>query len=85
MLNETDSQDASHVFIVNGNMADKKGYVAPDGINPISTRGEGDASPSLNDARFEDEQQFKLAESRKIGVTGAVFLILNKMIGTGSK
>jgi hypothetical protein len=24
-------------------------------------------------------------ESRKIGVTGAVFLILNKMIGTGSE
>lgn len=25
------------------------------------------------------------AESRKIGVAGAVFLILNKMIGTGSR
>ncbi|KAI1204183.1 amino acid transporter [Annulohypoxylon truncatum] len=28
-------------------------------------------------------QQFAYSESRKIGVTGAVFLILNKMIGTG--
>ncbi|KAK3685177.1 amino acid permease-domain-containing protein [Podospora appendiculata] len=28
-------------------------------------------------------QAFKIPESRKIGVTGAVFLILNKMIGTG--
>lgn len=30
-------------------------------------------------------QQFAYSDSRKIGVTGAVFLILNKMIGTGSK
>ncbi|KAI1446023.1 amino acid transporter [Annulohypoxylon stygium] len=28
-------------------------------------------------------QQFAYSDSRKIGVTGAVFLILNKMIGTG--
>lgn len=30
-------------------------------------------------------QQFAYSDERKIGVTGAVFLILNKMIGTGSK
>lgn len=30
-------------------------------------------------------QQFAYSDSRKIGVTGAVFLILNKMIGTGSE
>lgn len=29
-------------------------------------------------------QEFVIPESRKIGVAGAVFLILNKMIGTGS-
>jgi hypothetical protein len=29
-------------------------------------------------------QSYAYDESRKIGVTGAVFLILNKMIGTGS-
>lgn len=28
--------------------------------------------------------EFAIPESRKIGVAGAVFLILNKMIGTGS-
>jgi len=28
--------------------------------------------------------EFTIPESRKIGVAGAVFLILNKMIGTGS-
>ncbi|KAI8290864.1 High-affinity methionine permease [Colletotrichum sp. SAR 10_98] len=31
----------------------------------------------------KDQQTFAYSESRKIGVTGAVFLILNKMIGTG--
>jgi hypothetical protein len=32
-----------------------------------------------------DAQNFAYSEDRKIGITGAVFLILNKMIGTGSK
>ncbi|CAI0642235.1 unnamed protein product [Colletotrichum noveboracense] len=31
----------------------------------------------------KDQQTFAYSEERKIGVTGAVFLILNKMIGTG--
>ncbi|KAI2617887.1 amino acid transporter [Hypoxylon sp. NC1633] len=31
----------------------------------------------------DEVQQFAYSDSRKIGVTGAVFLILNKMIGTG--
>lgn len=35
--------------------------------------------------QVQDEQAFKFSESRKIGVTGAVFLIVNKMIGTGSQ
>lgn len=29
-------------------------------------------------------QHIHYSDSRKIGITGAVFLILNKMIGTGS-
>lgn len=29
-------------------------------------------------------EEFAYSDDRKIGVTGAVFLILNKMIGTGS-
>lgn len=33
----------------------------------------------------EGTQKYALSEKRKIGITGAVFLILNKMIGTGSK
>lgn len=59
-------------------MADKKNYAGPNSINPTSTQDDGDA-------QVQDEQQFKVAESQKIGVTGAVFLILNKMIGTGSE
>ena len=31
-----------------------------------------------------DATTYAYSEDRKIGVTGAVFLILNKMIGTGS-
>lgn len=42
---------------------------------------EDDYASSSNDGI----QQFAYSDSRKIGVTGAVFLILNKMIGTGSK
>ena len=32
-----------------------------------------------------ERQTYAYSEDRKIGITGAVFLILNKMIGTGSK
>lgn len=32
---------------------------------------------------IQDQETYAYDESRKIGVTGAVFLILNKMIGTG--
>jgi len=32
-----------------------------------------------------DGLKYVIPESRKIGVAGAVFLILNKMIGTGSE
>lgn len=31
-----------------------------------------------------DEQVFQYDDSRKLGITSSVFLILNKMIGTGS-
>lgn len=30
-------------------------------------------------------QKYAYSEDRKIGITGSVFLILNKMIGTGSR
>lgn len=41
---------------------------------------EKDAGPEA-----DGEQVFQFDDSRKLGVVSAVFLILNKMIGTGSK
>ncbi|KAL7274661.1 hypothetical protein RUND412_002424 [Rhizina undulata] len=46
--------------------------------------GDGDQSPpSYPSSAAEEEQVFRFGESRKLGVTSSVFLILNKMIGTG--
>lgn len=39
--------------------------------------------PDATNGVVQDENTYQYSESRKIGVTGAVFLILNKMIGTG--
>lgn len=44
--------------------------------------GDGHVSDSTS---VVDAQTYAYSEDRKIGVTGAVFLILNKMIGTGSE
>ena len=43
-----------------------------------------DALPGF-EATVEEEKTYAYDDSRKLGVTGSVFLILNKMIGTGSK
>lgn len=37
------------------------------------------------DSSGTNEEVFKYDESRKLGTVSAMFLILNKMIGTGSK
>ena len=37
------------------------------------------------DGKVQTEEVFEIDDSQKLGVTSAVFLILNKMIGTGSK
>ncbi|KAK8018700.1 hypothetical protein PG991_007890 [Apiospora marii] len=42
-----------------------------------------DEDGSFGEVGEQRVQKIAIAESRKIGVTGAVFLILNKMIGTG--
>lgn len=42
-------------------------------------------APPYHDADVvQDENTYAYDDSRKLGVTGSVFLILNKMIGTGS-
>lgn len=67
-------------------MADTKKTQAVDGL-----RGQpyddfnSDERPVADNGSTIDAQNFAFTEDRKIGVTGAVFLILNKMIGTGSK
>jgi len=44
---------------------------------------EGTISDDVSE--HSNEEVFAFEESRKMGVTSAVFLILNKIIGTGSK
>lgn len=57
---------------------------SPDGLRTgdLTTDNEGHVS---DNASTVDAQTYAYSEDRKIGVTGAVFLILNKMIGTGSE
>ena len=51
-----------------------------------SPEGSRDLDGHLSDnTSVVDAQTYAYTEDRKIGVTGAVFLILNKMVGTGSK
>jgi hypothetical protein len=52
------------------------------GVRPPGLDEEGQVS---DNASTIDATTYAYSEDRKIGVTGAVFLILNKMIGTGSK
>ncbi len=42
-------------------------------------------SEAASEILESDGAQYPGSDSSKIGVTGAVFLILNKMIGTGSR
>lgn len=68
-------------------MADRKGDSAPKSGEQYSSAlaRDEDSPPDYASGQIQDEQAFQFSESRKIGVTGAVFLILNKMIGTGSE
>lgn len=64
-------------------MATKKDYDIEPTLQP---KNDGDGSvtpPEYADGVVQDETTYQYDESRKIGITGAVFLILNKMIGTG--
>lgn len=60
----------------------------------VDTEGRTHINATVNDvdpydpvysrtSSVQDEQVFRFSDSRKLGVTSAVFLILNKMIGTG--
>ena len=54
---------------------DKKAKVAED-LGPLP--------PNYDDGTVQEEKTYAYDDSRKLGITGSVFLILNKMIGTGS-
>lgn len=65
-----------------------------DGAKPaqaVRPGHDGLSSPSDRDNQLSDDASsieghtYAYSEDRKIGITGAVFLILNKMIGTGSE
>jgi len=51
-------------------------------LNPSVDGGE--EGKNGDSAIIAGEEVYRFDESRKLGVTSAVFLILNKMIGTGS-
>jgi len=46
---------------------------------------DGAPPPEYTNGIIQDENTYQYDDSRKLGITGSVFLILNKMIGTGSK
>ncbi|KAF3352375.1 High-affinity methionine permease like protein [Verticillium longisporum] len=60
-------------------MADKKITPEPSGLEPGPPAYNSDES----DGSTRHREVYAYTEDRKIGITGAVFLILNKMIGTG--
>ena len=48
--------------------------------------GDNDTAPPPHaPSQVGEDHTYSYTDSRKLGVTGSVFLILNKMIGTGSK
>ena len=59
-------------------MATKK----EDGLTSVAPAGEKDAS---DDVVISSGESSSIPESRKLGITATVFVILNKMIGTGSE
>lgn len=52
-------------------------------VHATSDTKQFDGPPGI-EAVVEEEKTYAYSDSRKLGVTGSVFLILNKMIGTGS-
>lgn len=46
---------------------------------------DSETSPISGSSSVENAQVFRFTGSRKLGVTSSLFLILNKMIGTGSQ
>ncbi|MCJ1468578.1 hypothetical protein MMC07_007207 [Pseudocyphellaria aurata] len=52
-------------------------------LSPDEVAADEETSPISGSPSVESAQVFRFDESRKLGVTSSLFLILNKMIGTG--
>lgn len=62
-------------------MAAKPGTISP----AVGSRDLEEPSSLIPTPRSSEEHVFRIEESRKLGVVSSIFLILNKMIGTGSQ
>jgi hypothetical protein len=49
-----------------------------------ATSTDGAAPPNYEDASVQEDKAYVYDDSQKLGYTATVFVILNKMIGTGS-
>lgn len=49
-----------------------------------ATSTDGPAPPNYDDASVQEDNAYVYDDSQKLGYTATVFVILNKMIGTGS-
>lgn len=66
---------------------DPKGAISGDG-HAVFADHDREKQPSLlldtpADGSVQDELTYQFEDSRKLGITSSVFVILNKMIGTG--
>ncbi|KAF2010625.1 amino acid transporter [Aaosphaeria arxii CBS 175.79] len=65
-------------------MADKKDYEAGgEVVQPKNDFNDTTPPPDFDQGVVQQDNTYAYSDDRKLGVTGAVFLILNKMIGTG--
>ena len=66
------------LFSTSSAKEEPSGPTAPvDHVNDKPVKGDAEVG------ELQEENKYAYDDSRKLGVTGAVFLILNKMIGTG--
>lgn len=67
-------------------VGDQKGVLASD-LHNLSDSEHGkvasDRDGIVDEGSVQDELTYQFDDSRKLGITSSVFVILNKMIGTG--
>ncbi len=67
-------------------MGSSDGKAASDDVHDAKEAKGATIPPTYTEAaegEVQEENTYAYDDSRKLGITGAVFLILNKMIGTG--